>query len=315
MYLPMTGNNWNDYIWVEGGGAAHQPGAVSYDMVNPGYFETIGTRLLQGRAIDERDQASSPRVAVVNETFVARYCRGGNPIGMRFGAGGPKHAADYEIVGVVEDAKYNSTYRPAYPTFFMPLLQPDLNSNGTPSENSFIGGIAVHFSGSARNLEPTLRETIAQVDPNLGVLGVIGYGEQLALNFNKERLLATLTQLFGVLALVLAATGLYGLVSLSASRRTAEIGIRMALGATRGEVVRMILKGAVIQVGLGIVIGVPLSMAGARLVEHQLFGIAPHNPATMASATVLLLMCAIAAAFIPASRAAMADPVRALRNE
>jgi predicted permease len=315
MYLPMTGNNWNSYIWAEGGGAAHEPGAVSYDEVSPAYFETIGTRLLQGRTIDERDQASSPRVAVVNETFVARYCRSRNPIGMRFGMDGPEHAADYEIVGVVEDAKDDSAYRPAYPTFFMPLLQPEFNRDGTLSEDSFIGGIAVLFNGSAQNLEPLLRKTTAEVDPNLGVLEVRSYKEQLALSFNKERLLATLTQLFGMLALVLAATGLYGLVSLSASRRTAEIGIRMALGAGRSEVVRMILAGAVIQVSLGIAIGIPATLAGVRLVEHQLFGISARNPATMAGAAVLLLACAIAASLIPASRAAMADPVRALRNE
>ncbi len=314
MYAPMTGNNWNDYIWVEGTGPAHQPGDVYYDRVSPGYFDAIGTRLLQGRVIDESDQPSSRRVAVVNQTFVAWYCKGRIPIGMRFGTDGPEHATDYEIVGIVEDAKYNSTYRPAYPTAFFPLLQPELNANGTLSSDNFIGDIALHVNGS-NDLERLLRKTVEQVDANLGVIDVVGYGEQFALQFNQERLIATLTQLFGALALTLASIGLYGLVALSVVRRTAEIGVRMALGATRSRVVTMILTGAVFQVGLGIAIGLPVSLAGARLVQHQLFGVSTYNPMAMAGATVLLIVCTIVAALIPAGRAAIVDPMRALRIE
>ena len=314
-YLPMTGNNRGAHIWIEGTGDEYQLGDVSYDRVSPGYFETIGTSLLQGRSIDESDRQASRRVAVVNHTFAGRYCKGRNPIGMRFGTRGPEHAADYEIVGVVEDAKYSSTYLPAYATFFLSLLQPEMNPQGSLSGDSLAGGIALHVNASEGNLEPLLRKTIAQVDSNLGVVGVKSYGEQLALYFNKERLLATLTQLFAALALALASIGLYGLVALSAGRRTAEIGVRMALGASRSQVVAMILSGALAPVGLGIAIGIPASLAGVRLIEHQLFGVSAWNPAAMAGSTVLLIGCATMAALVPASRAAVMDPTRALRIE
>jgi predicted permease len=314
-YLPLTGNNWNVHIYVEGAGVERQPGAVSYDCIAPGYFETIGTRLLEGRTINESDQPPARRVAVVNRTFVTRYAKGRNAIGMRFGAGGPGNAADYEIVGVVEDAKYQGTYRPASPTFFLPLLQPEMNANGTLSTDSFAGAIVLRLNGDPQNLEPQLRKTIAEVDANLGVVRVIRYGDQVALQFNKERLIATLAQLFGVLALALAAIGLYGLVALSVERRTAEIGIRIAIGATRRNVVAMVLGGAAVQVALGIAIGLPASLAGARLIQNQLFGISIYNVPTMVVVTAVLAACSIAAALVPATRAAGIDPMRALRSE
>ena len=252
---------------------------------------------------------------MVNQTFAGRYCRDRNPIGMRFGTRGPEHAADYEIVGVVEDAKYSNTYLPAYATFFLSLLQPEMNPQGSLSGDSLVGGIALHLSASDRHLEPLIREAIAQVDSNLGVTSVRRYREQLAMYFTKERLLATLTQMFAALALALASVGLNGLVALWAGRRTAEIGIRMALGAGRRQVVAMIVRGALVPVGLGIAIGIPGSLAGARLIRHQLFGVSTIDPATMVWPTFLLIGCAIAAALIPACRAAILDPARTLRTE
>jgi len=215
----------------------------------------------------------------------------------------------------VEDAKYDSTYRPAYPTFFLPLLQPEKNPDGGLSGASLAGGLVIETQAGARGLEPVVRAAIAQTDPNLEVIGFRSYPEQMALRFNKERLLATLTELFGALALALASIGLYGLVALSAGRRTAEIGVRMALGATRSGVTGMIVRSALVQVGLGIAIGLPASLAGAQLIEHQLYGISPRNPGAMATAAGALLVSAIVAALIPARRAASADPVKALRVE
>jgi macrolide transport system ATP-binding/permease protein len=315
MYAPMTATNWNDYVYMEGGGQAPLPGDVSYDRVSPAYFDSIGTRLLQGRGIAPSDGLSSRRVAVVSQTFVDRYLKNRSPIGVRFGTDGPEHAADYEIVGVVEDTKYDRADRPPAPTFFMPLFQPELNNDGTLSTDDFAGAITLHVAAGAAGLEPLIRKTILDVDPNLGVLDVKSYSDELALRFSQQRLLATLTQLFGLLALALASIGLYGLVALSVARRTAEIGVRIALGATRGSVVRMVLKGAVIQVALGVAAGLLITMAGARIIQHQLFGVSTANPVTMAGATVLLIACAALAALLPASRAAAVDPIRALRTE
>jgi len=314
-YLPMTGGNRATFIWVEGHGGAREESGAWYDKVSPGYFETIGTKLVRGRLIDASDRLSTKVVALVSQTFVRTFLKDRDPIGARFGADGPDHAAAWEIVGVVEDAKYDSTYRPAYPTFFLPLLQPEKNPDGGLSGDSLARGLVIETQAGARGLEPVVRAAIAQTDPNLEVIGFRSYPEQMALRFNKERLLATLTELFGALALALASIGLYGLVALSAGRRTAEIGVRMALGATRSGVTAMIVRSALVQVGLGIAIGLPASLAGAQLIEHQLYGISPRNPGAMATAAGALLVSAIVAALIPARRAASADPVKALRVE
>ncbi|HEX3685369.1 MAG TPA: ABC transporter permease [Bryobacteraceae bacterium] len=315
MYAPMTGNNWVDLIWVEGTGAAPQTRPASYDRVSSGYFDTIGTRLLEGRAIDDRDLPSSRRVAVVNRTFADLYFKDRNPIGKRFGLEGPEHAADYEIAGIVEDAKYNSTYQPAYPTFFLPLLQMEKKADGSLSGDNFIGSIELHVGGNTDQLEALVRRTVEQVDANLAVMGVTSYGQQLSLWFNQERLIATLTQLFGLLALILASVGLYGLVTLGVARRTAEIGVRIALGASREKIVALVLRGAILQVILGVAIGLPLTLAGARLIQHQLFGIRSYDPLTQGAAIILLAACATAAALVPARRAARVDPMLALRVE
>lgn len=314
-YVPMSGNNWNDRVFIEGTEAAPQPGAVSWNRVGPSYFETIGTRLLKGRPIDEHDRFSSRRVTVVNQTFVDRYFKNRNPIGRRFGMGGPEHAADYEIVGMVEDAKYVSTYQPPYPTFFLPLLQFARKPDGSLAGSNYINDIVLHVSGTPNRLEPLVRQTIERVDPNIAVLDVLGYGEQLSLQFNQERLIATLTGLFGLLALVLASVGLYGLVTLAVARRTAEIGVRIALGASRERVLAMILRGAIIQVFLGLAIGFPLTLAGATLIRHQLFAVSSYDPGILAGAALLLGGCAVIAALVPARRAAIIDPMLALRIE
>jgi predicted permease len=313
--LPMDGNNRNTGIYIEGAGAEPQPGAVSWNRVGKDYFETIGTRLVAGRAIDERDEPASRRVAVVNQTLAGRYFKNRNPIGRHFGTGGPEHAADYEIVGVVEDAKYQSTYKPAYPTFFLPLLQMEKKPDGTLAGSNSIGRIALHTGGGSANPEPLIRRAIAEVDSNVSVLDVIRYSEQLSLQFNQERLLATLTMLFGLLALLLASVGLYGLVTLAVTRQTAEIGVRMALGATREKVVATILRSALAQVLLGIAIGIPLTLGLARLLRNRLFGISTYDPVTLIGAAILLGVCALAAALVPAARAARVDPIQALRVE
>jgi FtsX-like permease family protein len=204
--------------------------------------------------IDEHDTPATRHVAVINETFAHRFFPNqDDPIGQHFGMGDASHSGDYEIVGIVEDAKYQDTRGPAYATFFLPLLQ------APPGEpvRGWVGAIELHVAGKPENIESAVRKTLADVDPNLTVLDMVSFGEQVARNFNQERLIARLAELFGVLALVLACVGLYGVRAYAVARRTNEIGIRMALGADRRNILGLVLRSALVQLGAGLAIGIP----------------------------------------------------------
>src|SRR6266478_2232082 len=310
-YSPLGGNNWNERVYLEGKSPDYRWTAPSWDRVGPHYFETIGTRLLQGRTIDERDTPAGRRVAVINETFARRFFPNENPIGQHFGMGDASHSGDYEIVGIVEDAKYQDTRGPAYATFFLPLLQ-------TPSGDhlrGWVGAIELHVAGKSENLESAVRKTLADVDSNLTVLNMMSFGEQVARNFNQERLIARLTELFGVLALILACVGLYGVTAYAVALRTNEIGIRMALGADRRSVLGLVLRGALAQLGLGLAIGIPVALAGGRVLAGQLYGVKSYDPMTLGLAAMVLVASALLAASVPARRATSVDPLVALRFE
>jgi predicted permease len=310
-YSPLGGSNWNEWAFIEGKTQDYRGTAPSWDRVGPHYFETIGTRLLEGRVIDERDTPGAPPVAVINETFARRFFPNENPIGQHFGMGDASHSGDYEVVGVVEDAKYQDTRGPAYATFFLPLLQVP---PGEPL-NGWVRAIELHVAGKPENLEPAVRKAIANVAPHLIVLNMMSFGEQVARNFNQERLIARLTELFGALALILACVGLYGVTAYSVARRTNEIGIRMALGADRRNVLGLVLRAAIVQLGLGLAIGIPAALAGGNLLASQLFGVKSYDPVILGVAAVVLAGCAIVAAYVPARRATRVDPLVALRYE
>jgi len=315
IYSPMRGDNWGFTIHIEGHPPDEQIGA-SFNRVGPHYFETIGTRLLRGRAIGEQDTPTSPQVAVVNEAFVHKFFAKEDPLGKRFGFGDASHARDFEIVGVTEDAKYQDARGPAYATFFLPFLQITQDPKYSFMMGShYIGDIELRVAGKPENLESTVRRTLADIDPNLNVLDVISLSEQLTRNFNQDRLIARLTELFGLLALVLACVGLYGVTAYSVARRTSEIGIRMALGAGRASVLGLVLKGALLQLGLGLAVGIPVALAGGRLLSSQLYGVKAHDPVILGSAAVVLVACALLAGFVPAQRAASIEPMQALRTQ
>src|SRR5947208_5207065 len=220
-YSPLGGNNWHQRVYIEGHPPDFEGPAPSWDRVGPHYFETIGTRLLRGRAIEERDTPAAQHVAVINETFARKFFRNEDPLGQHLGLGDARHSGDYEVVGVVEDAKYQDTRGPAYATVFLPLLQ---TPAGAPSHASsvYIHDIELRGAGRPASLEPAVRRALAYIDPNLTVLGVVSFSEQVARNFNRERLVARLTELFGLLALTLACVGLYGVASYSVARRISE---------------------------------------------------------------------------------------------
>ncbi|MGH9453053.1 MAG: ABC transporter permease, partial [Terriglobia bacterium] len=315
VYSPMRGDNWSFSIHIEGRPPDERDSA-SFDRISPHYFETIGTRMLRGRTITDQDTPTSRQVAVINQAFAHKFFPKEDPIGKRFGMGDASHAADFEIVGIVQDAKYQDARGPAYPTFFLPFLQMSKDPKQSFMVSShYAGDIELHVAGRPENLEAAVRRTLANINPNLTVLDMMSLTEQLDNNFNQDRLIARLTELFGLLALILACVGLYGVTSYSVARRTNEIGIRMALGANRASVIGLVLRGASVQVALGLAIGIPAALAGGRFAANQLYGVKAYDPVILGLAAAVLAACALLAGFVPARRAASIDPLQALRSE
>jgi predicted permease len=313
LYSPMQGTNWATDIHIEGRPSDEQDNA-SFDRVSPRYFETIGTRLWRGRVITEEDTPTSPQVAVINQTFARKYLPNQDPIGKHFGFLKP---SEFEIVGVVEDAKYMDARKPAYPTFFLPFLQTakDPKLSWLEPSSQYMGAIELRMAGRPENLTAEVRRTLADIDPNLSVLDMKSLSEQVAQNFNQDRLVARLTELFGALALILACVGLYGVTAYSVARRTNEIGIRMALGANRKSVLALVLRGALGLIVLGLAIGIPAALAGGRVLASLLYGVKAWDPLTLGLGAVALAICALVAAFVPARRGTKVDPIVALRYE
>lgn len=322
LYSVLEGNNWGEAVYVEGRPAPGPEAHIesSWDRVSPHFFETVGQPIVRGRGFTDQDTATSQMVAVVNQTFVKKFFPNEDPIGHHFGTFDQKYAADYEIVGIVADAKYNNPRDPARPMYFRPMTQ----LNTTIQEHSFVtaetrslfpNSITLRYSGDVASLEPLVRRTLANINPNLTVLDFRSLDYQVNGNFDQERLISRLTGLFGLLALVLASVGLYGITAYSVARRTSEIGLRMALGADRGKVVALVLRGASWQVGLGLAIGIPAALLGGHLMASQLYGVRTYDPFTLAAAVVILSLFAAIAGFIPARRAASIEPMNALRTE
>ena len=320
LYSPMHGNNWSSTISIEGRTADPvREDSASWNRIGPGYFETLGTRLMRGRAIGEQDTPASQRVAVVNQAFVRKFFPAVDPLGKHLGIGAATHSNDFEIVGVVEDSKNVQANEPAWPTFFLPLLQTvtqrDSADDSVQVRSTYIRDIELRTTGRTDNLEAAIRRSLAEIDPDLTLLGVVPLEEQLGRNFNQQRLVARLTLLYAVLALILACVGLYGVAAYTVTRRTGEIGLRLALGADRWRVIGLILAGTLRQIALGLLIGVPLALAAGRALASQLYNVSPHDPLILNAAALALVLSAGLAALIPARRAASIEPVRALRME
>jgi len=323
MDSPMKGNVWINGIYFEDGRtrakAAGEEDYAIWNRVSPQYFETIGTPLLEGRPIEEQDTANARRVAVVNEAFARRYFENQNPLGQHIGGEANQNRAAYEIVGVVGDAKYRFARRPSEPTVFLPFFQRvDYRETELASaevRTNYIDCIELRVASGPEKIEPMLRLAMSSIDPNLPINEIASLREQVSRNFNQERLIAELTGLFGVLALVLACIGLYGVTAYGVAQRRREIGLRMALGAERDHVVRMVVRGAMTQIGLGLLVGIPIALAGGRALSHQLFGVKSYDPMVLGAAVLTLGASALAAGLVPAMRAASIDPIEALRDE
>jgi predicted permease len=321
LYAPLT-DNWGELIFVDG----HPPAQMnnesnaSWDRVSAGFLETVGQPVLRGRGILESDTATTENIAVVNEAFVKRFFKGNeDPMDKHFGIDMPAHSRKYRIAGIVRDAKYSDPTHPARPMFFVPLAQftpyDDELFRKIESRSHFIGSAMLRTHLPPGELEPVLRKAFAEVDSNLTVVSVRSMKDQVALVFDQQRAVASLAGLFGAVALLLAAVGLYGVTAYTVVQRTSEIGIRMALGADRQGVLRLVLKGAFRMVAVGLLLGLPLSVGAGRLLASQLFGVNGWDPLALSLAAVALAFCAFVAALIPALRAASIDPLTALRTE
>ena len=314
-YTPMEDDNDGYGMRVEG--KRDLDLLASAIRVGPEYFDAIGTHVLMGRGIGIQDTATSPTVAVVNQTFAKKFFKPGeNPIGRHFG-NGEKHVHDWEIVGVVDDTIYTDIRWKDHLMVFYPLLQRS-PTDETPIEQDemmYVGAFVLQTSHPMPDLEALTRRKLSEINPNLAVVRFQTFDAQIADQFIDDRLLARLTMLFGGLALILATVGLYGVSAYAVARRTAEIGIRMALGAARGNVTAMIMRGALIQAILGLVIGAPIAWLCVRFVESQLYEVKGIDAAVLITSVLTLVIAASLAGFIPARRAASIDPAKALRMD
>lgn len=320
LYAPMSSDNWSSPIALAD--RAIDPenrDSSSWNRVGPAFFETTGTEILRGRSITAADTRTSPGVAVVNAAFVRRFFPASEPIGARLGIGGAENAGDFEIVGVAQDVKFAGADRPVRPMIFLPASQ--LSQSGTPEQrqvaarSTLARAILLHVAPGTPALEPAVRRTLASVHPDLTVTRIVSMSDQVSGNFRVNRMLAGLTSAYGLLALALAALGLYGVTSYGVSRRTTEIGVRMALGATRARIVREVVLGAVTQTAVGLAVGVPLALAAAGWLTASLFDVDARDPAVLGAAMATLMATAILAALWPARRAAGVEPTRALRSQ
>ncbi|MBV8115504.1 MAG: FtsX-like permease family protein, partial [Silvibacterium sp.] len=314
-YTPMEDNNWGEGVQILG--QPYKDKVASDVRVNGDYFDSVGTRVVMGRGITEKDTSTAPAVAVVNREFVKQMFGSENPIGQHFGMPGPKSPGDFEIVGVVEDSVYESVYWKDHMMYFMPLMRrpPSANYPIEKDESLYAGAIVLQTDHPMSNMESLLRQTLAAINPNLTVVNFQTFDQQIAGNFVNERMIARLTVLFGALALLLATIGLYGVTAYTVARRTSEIGIRMALGAERRAVIAMVMRGAMLQTALGLAIGIPAAFLCVRFVKAQLYEVTGVGASVMALAIVTLTMAASLAGLIPARRAASTDPAKALRTE
>jgi len=323
LYNPLT-DNWGELIMVAGHPPAKMNGesGASWDRVSANYLQNLGIPVLRGRHFTPADNETAASVALVNESFVKRFFKSDeNPLDQHFGIDVPENAGTYRIVGVVRDAKFAGFQlsKPARPMFYVPLAQSVNYSNDLMKmiemRSHFIGGILLVTNMAPGRLEPLVTEALAEVDPNLTMTNVRTLREQVNLAFDQERAVASLAGLFGIVALLLAAVGLYGVTAYTVAQRTREIGIRMALGAERMKVVQLVLSGASRRVLAGLLLGLPLAVGAGRLISSQLYGVSSWDPLALAVAAGALATSALVAALIPASRAASISPMSALRSE
>lgn len=324
LYNPLT-DNWGEPIEIAGRTSAPGPGnetGSSWDRVSVNYLQTLGVPLIRGRYFSAADNETTAPVAIVNQAFVKRFFKTGeDPLGQHFGMDTPENAGTFRIVGVVANAHFASWgfKLPPFPMFYVPLSQ-SVTYKSELAENiefrsHLISGMLLETNASPGKLEPILTRMLGNIDPDITITWIRTLQQQVDLSFDEERAVATLAGLFGIVALLLAAIGLYGVTAYTVAQRTNEIGIRMALGANRASVVQLILRGAFQRVLIGLLVGIPLALAAGRLIGSELYGVSSRDPLALTVAAGALGICSLIAAIIPAVRAASVSPISALHSE
>jgi predicted permease len=304
---PVISDNVNmSTIQVQGYQAREDENMNPYfDAVSPGYFATMGIPLMMGREFTERDRLGTPGVAIVNDVFARYYFKNESAIGKRFGRRRDGPAA-LEIVGVVKSSKYSRVDEEIPRVVYLPVLQ-----NPNPSYLA----VYARAQGDPKALFPAIRRVVRELDANLPVTDLRTMDEQVGQALAAQRLMATLSGCFAVLATLLAAIGLYGVMAYSVTRRSREIGIRVALGAGRGSLLGLVMREAALLTACGVVVAIPAALALTRLVRAQLYQVVPYDPLSVAVSTVALTAVALLAGYIPAERATRVNPILALRHE
>ncbi len=297
---PLQGGGMSQSMNVNGVSTGLEE--VHFTIIAPRYFEVLGTPFAAGRDFSDADDVNAPGAAIVNEAFVRKYLADRHPLGQHLTMSGP--ARDLAIVGIVKDAVYETLREPAPPTVYASYLQ----ARGRPMT------LVVNNAAPIPTVSAALRELIQPRTPAKPVR-IRTFASQVEDSLFSERLMMLLTSVFGMLALGLAAVGLFGLMSYTVSTRTREIGVRLALGARPARVVRMIVLGALRMVGIGIIIGLPIAWMASRLIEQQVYDVSSMDPVAIVAAISILCCVGLAAAAVPARRAATVDPVTSIHVE
>jgi predicted permease len=316
LYTPLRGENWSGSVAISHYTAEqNQQAFAAWNRVSAGYFDAMGIPVLLGREIGPQDVAGAPLVAVVNQTFARKYFPDGNPVGQRFGSNETTKDS-IQIVGVAQDTLHTDLHSELPPPmFFLPMTQKSHDQETHSSRDEYAKDLVVRATGDPTQIAQEVRQALREIDPGLPITRVSTAKERVNANAGNEEMMAQIIGFFGGVAVLLAALGLYGLISYAVARRSNEIGIRMALGAKKHQVLWMVLRETLWLVAGGVVTGVPLAVGATRFVRAQLFGVEPYDPLTLASAVVLLATVATIAGYLPALRAARVDPMVALRQE
>jgi len=296
---------WNNRVWVQGYLSGHRDTDVHHNAVGTRYFAAMGIPLLAGRDFGSQDTVTSPKVGIIGETMARTMFPDGSPIGKHYGRGGPDHAGEIEVIGVAKDVKYNSLDEEQQPGDYLPYSQ----------NMRYLNDFVVRYTGNSASIISAVRQTVHDVDPSLPLSDVMSLDEVVSRSVTNQRLVAQLSAFFGLLALFLSSIGIYGLMSYAVARRTSEIGLRMALGAERSNVMWMVMKESLWLVALGIAIGVPAALAGNRLVGSMLYGLQSNDPVNLLGGAGVLFAIAAVAGYLPARRASLVDPMVSLRYE